>query len=26
MFGGGFSRQALIDLCVSALKECGGRA
>lgn len=26
MFGGGFSRQALIDLCASALKECGGRA
>lgn len=26
MFGGGFGRQALIDLCQSALKECGGRA
>ena len=25
MFGGGFGRQALIDLCESALKECGGR-
>ena len=23
MFGGGFGRQALIDLCQSALKECG---
>jgi len=26
MFGGGFGRQALIDLCQSALKESGGRA
>jgi len=26
MFGGGFGRQALIELCQSALKECGGRA
>jgi chemotaxis protein methyltransferase CheR len=25
MFGGGFGRQALIDLCVSALRESGGR-
>lgn len=25
MFGGGFGRQALIDLCGSALRECGGR-
>jgi chemotaxis protein methyltransferase CheR len=25
MFGGGFGRQALIDLCSSALRECGGR-
>jgi chemotaxis protein methyltransferase CheR len=25
MFGGGFGRQALIDLCQSALKESGGR-
>jgi chemotaxis protein methyltransferase CheR len=25
MFGGGFGRQALVDLCQSALKECGGR-
>jgi chemotaxis protein methyltransferase CheR len=25
MFGGGFGRQALIDLCESALGECGGR-
>ena len=24
MFGGGFGREALIDLCESALKECGG--
>jgi chemotaxis protein methyltransferase CheR len=26
MFGGGFGRQALLDLCQSALKETGGRA
>jgi chemotaxis protein methyltransferase CheR len=25
LFGGGFSREALVALCVSALKECGGR-
>jgi chemotaxis protein methyltransferase CheR len=25
MFGGGFGRQALIDLCESALRQCGGR-
>jgi chemotaxis protein methyltransferase CheR len=25
LFGGGFSREALVALCGSALKECGGR-
>lgn len=25
LFGGGFSREALVALCMSALKECGGR-
>jgi chemotaxis protein methyltransferase CheR len=25
LFGGGFSREALVALCVSALKECRGR-
>jgi len=25
LFGGGFSREALMALCHSALKECGGR-
>jgi chemotaxis protein methyltransferase CheR len=25
LFGGGFSREALVALCSSALKECGGR-
>jgi chemotaxis protein methyltransferase CheR len=26
LFGGGFSREALVALCASALKECGGRS
>jgi chemotaxis protein methyltransferase CheR len=26
LFGGGFSREALMALCRSALKECGGTA
>lgn len=26
LFGGGFTREALITLCESALRECGGRA
>lgn len=25
LFGGGFKREALIDLCQSALRDCGGR-
>jgi chemotaxis protein methyltransferase CheR len=26
LFGGGFSRDALIALCQSAMAECGGRS